>query len=390
MPDESINSIGWRSAVAAPTSEIWMQRALALAAHGIGYTHPNPMVGCVLVRQGKVVGEGFHLGPGTAHAEVAAISDAARRGNSVVGATAFVTLEPCNHVGQTGKCTDALIAAKVARVVAAMPDPNPAVAGGGLARLRRAGIKVETGLLRAESETLNQAWMHWLRTGRPFVTLKAAMSLDGRIATASGDSRWLSSAPSRQFAHRLRQAADAILVGRHTVQTDRPRLTTRLPKSELPAGQKPKNPLRVVLDSRLTGPLDWAGLRGAVIFTTARSSLGARQRFEQAGAAVVVMPADAAGRPALAAVLRWLGRLNIVHLLVEGGGTVSGAVVAKNLANRVILFAAPVWLGSSATPVVNWRGPSKVARAPRLKLERLESIGKDALLVLAPEQTRQR
>lgn len=364
--------------------EFWMAQALALAAQGTGHAHPNPLVGCVLVRAGKMLGQGFHLGPGTAHAEVAAISNARQRRRNPRGATAYVTLEPCNHVGRTGKCTDALIEAGIARVVTAMRDPNPRVKGGGLGRLRRAGMVVADGVLRRESEALNQPWIHWLRTGRPWVTLKAAMSLDGRIATASGDSRWISSAPARQIAHQLRHSADAVLVGRETVQTDRPRLTTRLSRAQLLPGQKSKSPLRVVLDSRLQTPLDWTGLDGAVIFTTPRASATRRQQFVRAGAAVVVVPADRGGRPLLTAVLKYLGQLDIVHLLVEGGGTVAASFWSGDLVDQVVLFAAPVWLGTSARSVVNLAGPAKVADAPRLKLERLDHVGDDALLVLTP------
>jgi len=235
-----------RPASATTSSDrTFMRRALALAARAYGRTAPNPMVGCVLVKGGRVVGEGYHHKAGMAHAEVEALRNAGSRAR---GGTAYVTLEPCNHTGRTGPCSEALIAAGVARVVVAMADPNPRVAGGGAARLRKAGIPVEIGLCEAEARQLGAGFVKHVTTGRPLVTLKAALTLDGRLATASGDARWVTGEAARAEVHRMRDRADAILVGAGTVAADDPSLTTRLEGARARRG---RDPLRVILDGRL-------------------------------------------------------------------------------------------------------------------------------------------
>jgi diaminohydroxyphosphoribosylaminopyrimidine deaminase/5-amino-6-(5-phosphoribosylamino)uracil reductase len=338
--------VRWGAPLAAVERDrLWMDRALGLARQGMGRTSPNPMVGAVLVRDGRVVGEGAHLRAGGPHAEAAALEAA---GEAARGATCFVTLEPCAHFGRTPPCADALVRAGVARVVAACRDPHPAVDGEGLARLRAAGVSVTVGVREAEARALNRAFLCAVAEGRPHVTLKAAMTLDGKIAASDGASRWITGEAARLEAHRLRFAADAILVGIGTVLADDPRLTVRHP------GLAPKEPLRVVADSRLRIPLEARVLREGdprrvVVACVGPAPAGPAAALRACGARVIELPGDG-GRVALRALLETLRALDVIAVLAEGGAELGGALAEAALVDRVAFFLAPRLLGGREAP----------------------------------------
>ena len=336
-----------------------MKRALALAARGLGKTRPNPMVGCVIVRGESVLAEGYHRRRGGDHAEV----DALRKlGFSARGATAYVTLEPCDHTGRTGPCTKALIAAGVSRVVFALRDPNPLVDGRGAKRLRAAGITVEGGLASDESAELNRAWVKWIRTGRPWVTLKAAVTLDGKIATRTGDSKWITGEAARHEAHRLRAIHDAILVGSGTVLADDPALTVRALRG--------RDPQRVILDGRLRVPASAKAMPGALVAT-------ARAGKPQEG--LLRLPGRK-GRVSLPALLDELGRRELTSVLVEGGADVHGALLREGLVDEVAFFIAPALIGGDGLAVLGGVGVEKVADAVRLARVAVKRLGDDLLV----------
>ena len=323
----------------------FMARALALAARGLGLTSPNPAVGAVLVRDGRVVGEGAHLRAGGPHAEVAALAEA---GEAARGAACYVTLEPCCHQGRTPPCVEALIAAGVARIVAACRDPNPRVDGRGLAALRAAGIEVTLGVGEAEARALNRAFFSFVTTGRPHVTLKTAMTLDGKIAAWDGTSRWISGEAARAEAHRLRFLADAVLVGIGTVLKDDPALTVRLPDAP------PKQPFRVVVDSRLRIRPDarvlTAGDPSRTIVAGAAPLPGRRAAALRArGVRVLELPRDGR-RVSLGALLAALAELDVVAVLAEGGAELGAGLLDAGLVDRVAFFVAPRLLGGRAAP----------------------------------------
>jgi diaminohydroxyphosphoribosylaminopyrimidine deaminase/5-amino-6-(5-phosphoribosylamino)uracil reductase len=352
----------------------WMRRALRLAARGRGWTSPNPMVGAVIVKGGRVVGEGYHHMVGGPHAEVNALRVA---GGAARGATLYVTLEPCCHHGRTPPCTEAVIAAGIRRVVAAMRDPDPRVNGKGLAQLRSAGIGTEVGVLEAEAGRLNEAYLKRITTGLPFVSLKAAMSLDGKIATSVGESRWITGEKARALGHRLRASHDALLTGVETVLADDPELTVRLARG--------RTPLRVVADSQARTPPDarllTADQRPPVIAVTGRAPLARRRRLERAGAQVWVLPARE-GRINLKALMQRLVGAGIQSVLVEGGGTLAESALAAGLVDRVYFFIAPLLIGGAAAPTaVEGPGVRHLARAWRLKDMRVRRVGEDVLIV---------
>ncbi|HEX2254912.1 MAG TPA: bifunctional diaminohydroxyphosphoribosylaminopyrimidine deaminase/5-amino-6-(5-phosphoribosylamino)uracil reductase RibD [Thermoanaerobaculia bacterium] len=361
-------------------SVVWishLRRALHLAARGRYRTAPNPMVGAVVVRDGEVVGEGWHRQVGGAHAEVEALTAAGERAR---GATLCVTLEPCNHRGRTPPCTEAVLAAGVARVVACHRDPNPAVAGGGFERLRRAGVEVVEGVLAEEAIRLNLRFLVPAVLGRPLVTLKWAMSLDGRIATAAGESQWISGPAARRWALALREEHDAIVVGSGTALADDPRLDRRL-------GLAPGPILRVVLDRRLrlSPEARLHAVPGPVLVYAASTPAGeadaaARRRraLEERGAEVVLLDPEA---EAPAAVLADLARRGVGSILVEGGGELAAAWVAAGLYDRVHAVVAPLLVGGRAAPgPLGGVGAATLAAAPRLEGLRVRRRGPDLLL----------
>jgi diaminohydroxyphosphoribosylaminopyrimidine deaminase/5-amino-6-(5-phosphoribosylamino)uracil reductase len=362
---------------------VFMARALELAALGRGSTSPNPMVGAVVVRDGAIVGEGYHLRAGSPHAEVHALRQAGERAG---GATLYVSLEPCCHFGRTPPCTEAVIAAGIARVVVAVSDPNPLVEGKGVQALRQAGIEVETGVLETEARRLNEAWFKYIATGRPFVTLKAAMSLDGKIATAGGESRWITGPEARDEVQQLRLASDAILTGIGTVLADDPLLTVRLPGAD-------RRPLRVIADSRLRIPLASQVVQTAREYPTVVA--GAEGQFPsekkalltERGVEVWEVPAAEEGRLDIGALLMALGKREIVSLLLEGGGGLNAGALAARVVDKFIFFIAPKIIGGMAAPgPFGGEGASALAEAlPLVGLEH-RMVGRDLMITAYPNE----
>ncbi len=348
-----------------------MRRALRLAS--AGYTAPNPMVGCVLVRAGVDVGSGCHRYAGADHAEVAALK---RAGKAAEGATAYVTLEPCCHWGRTPPCTQALIKAGVRRIVAAVTDPNPLVAGRGMAELKEAGIEIESGLLADESRKLNESYFYFQEQHRPFITLKAGVSLDGKIASRSGESKWITSEKARRHAHRLRARQCAIVTGIGTVLRDDPQLTARI------AGAV-NRPVRIIVDSHLRIPstarvlhppeiprqvANKDPLPTTVIAVTEAAPVERRRELERLGVRIVVLPDDGRGRVDLRELVKWLGAEGMTSVLIEAGGRLSGAFLEAKLVNKVVIYVAPILIGGSAAPSF-WEGEGADLLISALRLQ---------------------
>lgn len=359
----------------------YMTLALALAAKGRGRTHPNPMVGAVVVAGGRIVGQGYHRRAGGPHAEVFALRAAGRRAR---GATLYVTLEPCSHTNKrTPPCAPMVEASGVRRVVVAMVDPNPLVSGRGVRRLRRAGLRVDVGCCEREARRLNAVYGHWITMGRPFITLKAGMTLDGKIATAGGESRWITGEASRRDAHRLRADVDAVLVGIDTILRDDPALTARL--SDRPRRLAARQPIRIVLDSRLRIPLSAQVLRRlheshTVIATTRAAASEKVRRIRKLGADVLILP-SAQRRVSLADLSRQLGRLGIRSLLIEGGGTVNASALREGLVDRVRFYVAPRLLGGHDAPgVIGGSSPTRLRETVGLEELRTEWVGHDMVI----------
>lgn len=355
----------------------FLGRALRLAAKATGDTAPNPLVGAVLVRRGRILGEGWHHRAGLPHAEVEALLDAGRRGHRPEGATLYVTLEPCSTHGRTPPCTRAILRGGIARVVVAATDPNPAHAGRGLRLLGRHGIRVDHGLLAEEATRLNAGFNHWIVHRRPLVTLKAAFSLDGRIATVGGDSKWITNERSRAHVMRMRRAHDAILVGVNTVVADDPALTIRIGRTE-------RCHRRVVLDTRARTPLGSRVLvdafAGQTVVVVGGSAPARRVAALEKRVAVWRAP-EKDGRVDLAWVLERLGGEGVTSLMVEGGGEVHASFLACRLAHRVAFFyGAKVLGGRKARPGIGGDGFQSLADAPRLANVRARRFGSDLLL----------
>ncbi|MDN3558236.1 bifunctional diaminohydroxyphosphoribosylaminopyrimidine deaminase/5-amino-6-(5-phosphoribosylamino)uracil reductase RibD [Halomonas maura] len=369
------------------TPEAWMARALVLARRGLYTTDPNPRVGCVLVKGDRRVGEGWHLRAGEPHAEIHALRQA---GEAARGATAYVTLEPCSHQGRTGPCAVALVDAGVARVVVAMQDPNPQVAGRGIARLREAGIEVEVGLLEAQARALNPGFIARMARGRPFVRLKMAMSLDGRTAMRSGESQWITGPRARREVQRLRARSSAVLTGVESVIFDNSRLTVRADQLELPEGEAiaARQPLRVVVDSRLRLPEAAACLRepGRTLVATLEGQDGERRaRLESAGAEVLALPAGADGRVDLAALLAHLaGQEAVNEVLLETGATLAGAMLDAALVDEMQLFVAPTLLGGEARPLFALPGLERMEQQRPLEILDIRAVGRDWRITARP------
>lgn len=351
-----------------------MRAALALAARGLGRTWPNPAVGCVLVRDGVVVGRGWTQPGGRPHAETEAL---ARAGAAARGATAYVSLEPCAHTGKTPPCADALVAAGIGRVVAAVEDPDPRVSGRGLARLRDAGVSVVAGLCASEAAELNAGFVTRVRQGRPLVSLKLATSLDGRIATRSGDSQWITGEAARRHAHLLRATHDAVLVGTGTALADDPALTCRLP------GLSEQTPARVVLDRQLrlsaTAKLVATAHDWPTWIITASADAARRRALEGAGAELIDVSTTAEGRLSLSAALTALGTRGITRLLVEGGSVVAASLLREDLVDRVYWFRAPSILGGDGLAAAAALGIERLADARMFSRVAVETLGTDVL-----------
>jgi len=355
--------------------EVFMRRALELAEQASGLTSPNPLVGAVVVREGEIVGEGYHRGAGAAHAEVDALSAAGERAR---GATLFVTLEPCAHWGRTPPCAPQVVASGVRRVVAALSDPNPQVAGRGLTILRAAGVEIAVGLLADEAQRQNRTFLTAMRRGRPHVTLKIAMTLDGKIADREGASRWITGAAARAEAHRLRSRSDAILVGIGTVLLDDPELTVRLGRPW------PREPYRVVLDASARTPVEArvvrAGTPARTLVMVGHDAPTERAaRLAEAGAVVLRGP-ERHGHVDLETVLAELHKREVRALLVEGGAEVHGAFLEAGVVDRVVVFIAPLLLGGRAAPSPMAGLGLPLKEAQRLGPLAVRSVGPDLLL----------
>lgn len=367
------------------TDVVYMQRALALAKHGIGFVSPNPLVGCVIVQAGRIVGEGYHHRFGGPHAEVHALRQA---GPQAQGAVMYVTLEPCCHVGKTPPCVEAVLAAGIGRVVVAVLDPNPLVAGGGLERLRAAGVVVTLGVCEAEARQLNESFFHYIRTRRPFITLKCAITLDGKIATRTGASRWITGAAAREEVHRMRHATDAMLVGLGTVMQDDPLLTTRLPQGD------GVNPLRIVVDSGLRLPLT-AKLTAVapdcrtLVATTDRAPTSKQRQLEDLGVEILRLPAYD-GRVDADALFRILGTRGIASVLVEGGAALSATLLRRRLVDKMVMFVAPKIIGGDGISVIAACGVETMVQAIPLRDITSWPVGDDLMLtayLVAPGQS---
>jgi diaminohydroxyphosphoribosylaminopyrimidine deaminase/5-amino-6-(5-phosphoribosylamino)uracil reductase len=349
----------------------FMARALRLAELGLYSTTPNPRVGCVIVKAGRIVGEGWHQRAGEAHAEVHALQSA---GLDARGATAYVTLEPCSHHGRTPPCADALIKAGVSRVVAAMHDPNPAVAGSGLVRLAAAGIVIESGLMEADAHELNIGFVSRMTRGRPWVRMKLAASLDGKTALENGASQWITGPQARQDGHRWRARACAILSGIGTVRDDDPQLNVR-------GVETLRQTLKVVVDSRLQIPVGARLLHdGPVLLACAGEEAEKSATLRARGAEVICLP-DAAGKVDLPALLQELGRRGINELHVESGGRLNGALLAGGLVDEVLLYLAPCLIGNAARGLFDMPALESLADKHRLAVRDVRMVGDDVRIV---------
>ncbi|MNO98418.1 Riboflavin biosynthesis protein RibD [compost metagenome] len=360
--------------------QFYMARALELARKGLYSTHPNPRVGCVLVKDGAVIGEGWHVRAGEPHAEVHALRQA---GENARGATAYVTLEPCSHFGRTPPCADALVKAGVARVVAAMQDPNPQVAGSGLRRIAEAGIAVQSGVLEAEARELNVGFIKRMESGLPFVRVKLAMSLDGRTAMASGESQWITGPAARRAVQRLRARSSVVLSGADTVLMDNARLNVRSEELGLDAEQTAlaaqRQPLRVLVDGRLRVPLDAPFYQAG---TALVASCAADERFAAAGHELLALP-GADGHVDLRKLLVELAARGVNEVLVEAGPRLAGAFAREGLVDEYRIFMAPKLLGSNARPLLDLP-LDRMAEARELKISDIRAVGDDWLVIARP------
>jgi len=353
--------------------EDYMKMAISLARRGAGTTSPNPMVGAVLVKGKRIVGKGYHKRAGLAHAEVAAIEDAK---DEALGSTLYINLEPCIHFGKTPPCVDAIKKAGIKKVVASMLDPNPAMNGKGVEALQKAGISVKVGLLEKEARQLNEAFVVYMEKKRPFFLLKAALSLDGKIATKTCDSKWISNEESRKYANKLRSTADGVMVGINTVIADNPMLVPRTLRPR-------KYPARIVLDSRLRIPLACDMVKTSekhktLIFASEESRSDKEAKLKSLGVEVVKVPRDEGGRVSLKHVCEELYKREIVSVLVEGGGEINSGLLKEGLLDKVVLFYAPILIGGkNALNVVGGRGIDFLKDAYKIDISVVKRLKED-------------
>ena len=359
------------------TDTKYMKRALTLAKKGLGKTHPNPVVGCVIVKNGVIIGEGWHKQAGGHHAEIHALEMA---GNEARGADVYVTLEPCSHTGKTPPCSEALIRAGVRRVVAGMSDPNPQVNGGGLRALQQAGIETLCGVLEEECRDINHPFLKFITTGQPYVTYKCAMTLDGKIASVTGDSRWISCEASRKVVHRMRAASNAIMVGVDTIIADNPQLTVRHIKGH--------NPLRIVVDSTLRTPESVAvlslSLAPGTLIATTETNPKVHARYLKTGARLLVCSSDN-GRVNLHDLWSKLGELGIQSLLLEGGSHLAGEALRHGLIDECVFFYAPKVVGSDGFSPFAITGTTDMARSILFRDLSMRRVGTDIMVIAHPE-----
>jgi diaminohydroxyphosphoribosylaminopyrimidine deaminase / 5-amino-6-(5-phosphoribosylamino)uracil reductase len=373
------------SATGPALDRAYMARAVQLAELGRFTTDPNPRVGCLIVRDGVVIGEGWHRRAGEPHAERHALTEAGERAR---GATVYVTLEPCCHQGRTPPCTDGLLDAGVSRIVCAMVDPNPLVAGRGLRLLAEAGVQVETGLLEADARALNPGFIKRMEQGRPYVRCKLAASLDGRTAMASGESRWITGEPARRDVQRLRAGSSAILTGVGTLLADDPSLNVRLTAADLPGmmpGEPIRQPLRVVLDSRWRTSTSARILRvpGTTLIAGAVEDARRMAELEAAGAEVY-LGAASSGRVDLGALMSELARREINEVLLETGPTLAGAALAAGLVDEILLYLAPHLMGDAARGLFHLPGLDRMKERIALDIREVRAVGRDLRITARP------
>ncbi len=360
----------------AETDEFWMGRALDLAARGRGRTSPNPMVGAVIVKNGQLVGEGFHAYAGSDHAEVVAHREA---GSAASGGTLYVSLEPCCHHGRTPPCVDEIVHAGIRRVVAASEDPNPAVSGRGIAALREAGLTVEVGLLGGEAARLNEAFFKYVRTGLPFATLKVAASLDGKIATRTGESRWITGESARRLVHQLRNEADAVLVGIGTVLRDDPLLTTRLGIADQ------RDPIRVIVDNLARLPLrakvvNRASTAPTILAVSQMAPQSKLEAIQREGVQVIIVE-NSPRRVSLERLMEALGKRGVLSVIIEGGAEINASALREGVVDKVLVFLAPILIGGKSTPTaVGGDGIESLGQALRLHDVRIDRFDGDILV----------
>ncbi|RKU25527.1 bifunctional diaminohydroxyphosphoribosylaminopyrimidine deaminase/5-amino-6-(5-phosphoribosylamino)uracil reductase RibD [Candidatus Poribacteria bacterium] len=354
----------------------FMNRALTLAEIAKGRTSPNPLVGAVVVKDGKIIAEGYHKKVGGPHAEIHALDAAGEKNH---GATLYVTLEPCCHWGRTPPCTKAIINSGIANVYVAHLDPNPKVAGKGIQELEKAGIKTNVGVCAEAAKILNEVYIKHITTGYPFVILKTAMSLDGKIATTTGESQWITSESSRQKVHEIRDQIDAIIVGVGTVLSDNPTLTTRLPD------KKGKDPIRIVLDSHARTPLTARVINPnshakVIVAVTPQASKEKVAKLEKRHAEVIVIP-EKEGRVCFKTLMQTLGARGITSVLVEGGGKVNASVLESGMVDKVMCFIAPIFIGGRQAPgIIDGDGINRLIDAPELQRLTVTKLHKDLLI----------
>ncbi|SNZ07770.1 diaminohydroxyphosphoribosylaminopyrimidine deaminase [Persephonella hydrogeniphila] len=359
--------------------EKYMRIALKEAKKGKGYTHPNPAVGAVIVKNGKVIGKGYHKKAGLPHAEREAIKDAISKGFDITRSTMYVTLEPCCHYGKTPPCTEAIIDSRIKRVVIATLDPNPLVAGKGVEILKNNGIEVITGVLRKEAEKINEDFFVYIREKRPFIHLKIAQTIDGKIATKTGSSKWITGEKSRRYAHRLRKEATAVMVGVGTVLQDNPQLTVRDYPSK-------KQPVRILIDKSLKTPVDFRIFDKSaktVVFTSKTASENKIKTLKEKGIEIVKLPLKE-GRFELKDILKELYDMEIMHLLVEGGKEVITQFIMENLFDKISIFQAPKLIGEDGISSVGKLGIEDISEAIEIRIESIKKLDKDIYFELYP------
>jgi len=355
-----------------------MSLALRLAKKAEGMTSPNPLVGAVVVRGGKILGQGYHRQAGLPHAEIEAFNDATKKKNSLKGATLYVTLEPCCHTNKrTPPCVKAVIENKISRVFVSMLDPNPKVSGNGVRMLRKNGIEVEVGVLEDKAKELNEAFTKYITTGKPFVILKLAATMDGKIAAYTGDSKWIGSPTQRKYAHRLRNKADGIMVGIETVLKDNPSLNVRL-------GEKPsKDPLPIVLDSKLRIPLESNLLsihEHSIIATLAQTKPRKTEKLKNLGATILHIKKDKDGRLNLKELVKHLGKIEITSVLIEGGSEAAASALKNGIVDKVVFFYAPKIVGSEGVSMIGELGIPTIGKSLEIKGIKITKL-KDELMV---------
>ena len=354
--------------------EYYMKKALRLAIRGKGRTSPNPMVGALLVKGNKVVGKGYHKKTGCPHAEIEAIQSA---GEKAKGSRLYVNLEPCSHYGRTPPCSEAIIKSGIKEVVIGMRDPNPLVAGKGIRQLKQTGIHVKQGIMGNDCRRINEPFIKFITEKRPYVTLKAASSLDGKISTKTGESRWITGSLSRIYVHKIRNEVDAVMVGINTVLRDDPMLTTRLKKKK-----NLMNPVRVILDSRLKIPLTAKSVQlkngqKTIVATTTKASLKKVKILEKMGV-VVLLTKEKESKVNMNDLMKKLGEMEISHIMIEGGAEVNASALQSGIVDRVIFFIAPIIIGgANATSSIMGKGISLLKDAVSIKESRIKKLGHD-------------